>query len=174
MAPASKVPLLPARLDWPSAIGLFIMNFGTLDYRIFEFLEERLSPGEFKTLQKKSSFEERLSRITKCLDSSQFTDKQRAAFNQFAERVRKIRDVRNHIAHGYMLCGFDDQAQITIELCKTKDIYDEHSPGSLRLTFEMLQDANNLLCKSSEEFTEATAQPPPRKIIFDHKSTAEP
>ena len=37
-------PILSARLDWPSAIGNFILNYGALDWHVFVFLESRTPP----------------------------------------------------------------------------------------------------------------------------------
>jgi hypothetical protein len=37
-------PILPARLDWPSAIENFIRNYGALDWQVFVFLERRMPP----------------------------------------------------------------------------------------------------------------------------------
>jgi len=33
------IPVLPAQLDWPSAIGNFILNYGVLDWHVLVFLE---------------------------------------------------------------------------------------------------------------------------------------
>jgi len=43
----NAVPILPDRLDWPSAIGNFLLNFGTLKYLVFVFLKDHLQPEEF-------------------------------------------------------------------------------------------------------------------------------
>ena len=47
----SSVPITPARLDWPSAIGHFLLNYGTLDYLVFVFLKDHLSPDEFANVR---------------------------------------------------------------------------------------------------------------------------
>jgi hypothetical protein len=39
--------LMPARLDWPSVIGNFILNFGVLDLSVLDSLESRLTPEIF-------------------------------------------------------------------------------------------------------------------------------
>jgi hypothetical protein len=31
----NQIPILPNRLDWPSAIGNFLLNFGTLECLVF-------------------------------------------------------------------------------------------------------------------------------------------
>jgi hypothetical protein len=43
----NPVPILPNRLDWPSTIGNFPLNFGTLEYLVFVFLKDHLPPEEF-------------------------------------------------------------------------------------------------------------------------------
>ena len=43
----NPTPIMPERLDWSSAIGLFLINFGTLDYFVFVFLKDHLPPEEF-------------------------------------------------------------------------------------------------------------------------------
>ncbi|MDX2079951.1 MAG: hypothetical protein SFU53_04145 [Terrimicrobiaceae bacterium] len=43
----APLQILPARWDWPSAIGNFILNFGSLDYLVFVFLKDHLPAAEF-------------------------------------------------------------------------------------------------------------------------------
>lgn len=48
---SSPTPVVPARLDWPSTVGNFILNFGTLDLHVRDFLEAKLPPEDFAKLR---------------------------------------------------------------------------------------------------------------------------
>jgi len=48
----NSLPILPERLDWSSAIGLFLINFGTLEYLVFVFLKDHLPPEHFEKVRK--------------------------------------------------------------------------------------------------------------------------
>jgi hypothetical protein len=59
--------LLPERLDWHSAIGNFMINFGALDLLLLDLLESKLSPDEFAKA-KARHFRDRLDLLKKHLD----------------------------------------------------------------------------------------------------------
>ena len=62
---------MPARLDWPSAIGLFLLNFGTLDYLVFVFLKDNLSSEEF-AIVKEWHFKDRVTRMGEQLKAANY------------------------------------------------------------------------------------------------------
>ena len=44
-------PIWPERLDWASAIGKFILNYGVLDWHVLVLLESRTSPDLFAKIK---------------------------------------------------------------------------------------------------------------------------
>lgn len=61
------IPILPARLDWPSAIGNFLINFGMQDWLVLVFLEDR-TPSERFAKIKNEHFQDRIVRIKKIVE----------------------------------------------------------------------------------------------------------
>ena len=57
---------MPARWDWPSTIGSFILLFGTLEYFVIVFLKDRLTSDEFLKIRE-WHFKDRLARIARLL-----------------------------------------------------------------------------------------------------------
>src|SRR6185436_4468112 len=93
----SVARLLPLeKLDWASAIGLFIMNFGMLDYLVNCFLETHLSPEEFARI-KNQHFKERIERVRNLVLTSDDSPERRQGFQQVFERLEPLRGLRNHI-----------------------------------------------------------------------------
>jgi hypothetical protein len=137
-----------------------MINFGTLEYQFFEFLEARLAPAEFVKMRDKH-FKDRLTAIRHCLISKKSSPAQLDAYDQFSTRAEKIRVLRNHIAHGYIFLKVPTKPDSPpfAMLCNPKDIYSEHLPSSTILEFADLQKTNANLCELIKEFrslTEAT------------------
>ncbi len=59
--PMSSVPILPIRLHWPSTLGNFLLNFGTLDYFVVVFLKDHLASEKFERI-KNLHFKDRIIR----------------------------------------------------------------------------------------------------------------
>src|SRR5205085_9794035 len=95
------VPIVPARLDWPSTIGNFLLNFGTLDFLVFCFLKDHLSVEEFAKV-KGWHFKDRLDRITQHMQEAKNPVEQQQEFAQLVTRLMPLRELRNHIAHGHL------------------------------------------------------------------------
>jgi hypothetical protein len=118
----NSIPILPERLDWSSAIGLFLINFGTLDYLVFVFLKDHLPPDEFAKVNE-WHLKDRVDRIAKLLQEEKFTAEQQAAFARLCENLKPIRNLRNHIAHGHMYFRLDLETQNpTVTVLKAKDL----------------------------------------------------
>jgi hypothetical protein len=92
-------PILPDRLCWPSNIGLFIVNFGTLDLHVQDFLENSLPPEEFAKF-KDRHFWDRVARIQGYVRQADYAPEKKQAMEPFFVRLEPIRELRNHIAHG--------------------------------------------------------------------------
>jgi hypothetical protein len=139
-------PILPARLDWPSAIGNFLLNFGALDWQLFDFLERRLPPKQFSKTRKEH-FQKRVARVKKLVGAGKFSAEQRADFEQFFTRLNSIRDLRNHIAHGHLFVRWLELGkEPVLTLSLPKDLNATDAPETRNLSFDEL-------CQASEELT---------------------
>lgn len=137
--------IMPARLDWPSAIGNLLLNYGTLDFLVFCFLKDHLSAEEFAKVRD-WHFKDRLGRIAQHLQEAKCPVEQQ---NQFAELVRQlepIRELRNHIAHGHMYLRIDEETrQLTATVFQAKDLGLGWTPDANHVEFpELLADLNTL------------------------------
>jgi hypothetical protein len=107
---------------WCYATGFFILNFGTLDLAVFEFLEAKLVASEYEKL-KERPLAERLDRIEKLLESD--PEKLRV-FQALCQRLDPYRQLRNHIAHGHLLlrAGFpNEKPTLSIALAKSQTAF---------------------------------------------------
>jgi hypothetical protein len=147
-----SVPILPARLDWPSAVGQFLLNYGILDYFVFVFLKDHLSPDEFACVEE-WHLNDRVRRISQLLKDKHYPPGQQAAFARLLERLAPVREFRNHIAHGHMYLRLDAKTRApTVTLFKAKDLDTGLSPDSEHVRFEQLQAALATLTELIEEF----------------------
>lgn len=110
---------LSARLDWPSAIGNFLLNYGFFDHLVFEFLKDNLPESDFEKTRK-LHFKDRLLRIAKYLKDENRSLEQQTNFKDLMARTDVVRVLRNHLAHGHMLMRFDPESKtktITVTKC---------------------------------------------------------
>ena len=148
----SSVPIMPARLDWPSAIGNFLLNYGTLDYFVFVFLKDHLSSDEFGRIRE-WHFNDRLKRIAQYLKDEKYPADQQTAFARLLERLEPIRELRNHLAHGHMYLRFDPETlKPRVTLFKAKDLDTGLLPESKHVEFHELLTALATLTGLIEEF----------------------
>ena len=152
----NAAPIVPGRSDWPSMIGLFLINFGTLDYFVFCFLKDHLSVEEFgKT--KEWHFKDRLIRIAQHMQEAKFSQQQQKEFAQLVARLEPIRELRNHIAHGHMYVGFDEETrQSTVTVFKAKDVDTGFDPEAKHVDFAELLAGLNTLNELIEQFQRLT------------------
>lgn len=144
------------RLDWSSAIGLFIINYGVLDWHFLVFLESRIPPGEFASIKEKH-FQDRVARMKSLVETLQYSDEQKAALEKFFGRVEPIRTLRNHIAHGHMVFRVDvDGKPLALTLSLPKDLDKGYAPATRRLEFQELSDALGELTAVIESFKDLT------------------
>lgn len=145
-------PILPERLDFPSAIGLFLLNFGTLEYLVFVFLKDRLTTEEFLKVRE-WHFKDRVTRIARYIEDSSYPAEQQTAFTRLLCKVDEIRELRNHIAHGHMLCRIDaDTQKPMVTVFKAKDVNMAYFSESKHLKFSELCTALTTLAEVIEEF----------------------
>jgi hypothetical protein len=142
--------ILPSTWDWRSAIGNFILNFGSLDWSLAVFLEQHLPPDEFDRT-KALHFKERAARVQALLLQGNLSDEKKASVDVFFKRLHKIRELRNLIAHGNPHLGPSNNGPaLTIALCESRDL--DPDPLVRRLTFDELSDACKELNDLIHEF----------------------
>jgi hypothetical protein len=135
--------------EWAFAIGNFILNFGTLDLRVFEFLQANLTAEEFAEA-KEEPFKTRLNKAAAILSR---TPEKTAAVQDLLKRVAPFRELRNHIAHGHLLVKIDDATQTpTITIARTKDQDDSALFGNRPMSARGLLEDSRKVADLSEEF----------------------
>jgi len=145
---------MPARLDWPSVIGNFLLNYGTLDYLVFVFLKDNLPPDQFKSVRKQH-FKDRINRIQKHLEESKRPAEELAAFANMVERLEPIRVLRNHIAHGHMYCRFDlESKKFAVTVLKAAHVDTGFLPESKHVEFKELVNGLTTLSELVGKFQE--------------------
>ena len=135
-----------------SMIGLFIVNFGVIDYLVFDFLEAHLSPEQFAKI-KDEPFKKRIIRIKRYVLQSNCSVATRERFDKFFARLDPMRDLRNHIAHSHLLTRLDDDGKnpvLTLSLPKNLDA--AYSPDSRHLGAHELQRELDGLTELIAEF----------------------
>jgi hypothetical protein len=139
-------------LDWPSAIGTFLIQFGVLDYLLVVYLKDNLELTEFVRLRERH-FKDRLSRVAQHLRDSGCPTGRQEEFEHLLTRLDPIRELRNHIAHGHILLRGNVETEMPeISLSLPKDMDQEYSPESRHLTFDELRASLNELTEVIEAF----------------------
>lgn len=146
------VPIMPAQLDWPSAIGNFLLTFGTLEYFVFVFLKDHLAEEEFAKV-KEWHLKDRLARVAQYLKDEKRPAAEQTAFAALVERVEPMRNLRNHIAHGHMYVRIDVATmKPSVTLFKAKDLDTGFLPNSRHLEFAELEAALTTMSQLLQEF----------------------
>lgn len=146
-----SVPILPARLDWPSAIGSLLLSFGTLEYFVFVFLKDHLSAIEFEKV-KEWHLKDRLTRVAQYLETK-CPQAEWDWFAAFLKRVETVRELRNHIAHGqihFLPCSETGKPRVV--LLKAKDADNAGLSGTRELEFLELENALTEMASVNQEF----------------------
>jgi|GEM_PF-6826169 len=137
-------PVLPQRLDWASVIGLFILNFGSLELVLANILKFR-SKSESKKAVVKKSFHEKIRCLDHLADSHPSMVEKRTQWKGLIVRMDAIRDLRNHLSHSTLLHSVsEDLKSLNQVLCLTHDVSADAS-DALRVTFEELFNQNQLM-----------------------------
>lgn len=144
-------PLVPTKLDWPSAIGSFLLNFGSLEYFVFAYLKDRLPVDEFAKV-KDWHLKDRLKRVADYLAETRHSQQEQEQFAALAARLTPLRNMRNLIAHGQMhLVGLEgDKPKIV--MLQAKDVDRDDAPAARELEFGELERALTELAALSREF----------------------
>lgn len=143
-------PVLPQRLDWSSVMGLFILNFGTLELALSDILKLRSRP-ESKNAVIKKSFHEKIQCLQDLAGRHPAMVEKRDQWKALIARMDAIRDLRNHLSHSTLLHSVAEDLKTVIQvLCLTQDVSTNVS-GMLRLTFDELFDQNQRLADVVDE-----------------------
>ncbi len=136
--------VLPQRLDWPSVIGLFILNFGNLELALVNILKLRSKPESKKAVIKKS-FHEKIRCLEHLAESHSSMAEKRAQWKDLIVRMDAIRDLRNHLSHSTLVHSVsEDLKSLKQVLCLTQDVSAD-AADALRVTFEELFNQNQLM-----------------------------
>ena len=147
----NPVPILPNRLDWPSAIGNFLLNFGTLEYLVFVFPKDHLPPEEFDRVRE-HHLKDRLNRIQEQLKQEGYPSDEQRAFAVLVEAIGPIRDLRNRLAHGHLYTRYDLQTKKwSVTVFQAKDVDAGFLPTSTHVEFEDLLTALERLTELVEK-----------------------
>jgi hypothetical protein len=144
--------IMPDRVSMASTIGLFILNFSTLDLLVQDYLEDNLPAREFVRF-KDRHFQERIERIRNHIQQPEFDPKKRDEFERLSSRLESIRQLRNHIAHGLLRLSLIEGPEkwgITISL--PRDLDDSNTPDARHLTLEELLIVSKDLTNLIEDF----------------------
>ena len=141
-----------ATLDWSSVIGLFMINFGTLDLLAQDFLQSILPPDEFSRYRDRH-FHDRIQRIKQHVTEANYPPGKRQAMAQFFDRLEPSRKLRNHIAHGLLRIELaEDRKTRLMTLSLPRDLDGSGSPQALHLTYQELLTAGTALTDLIEDF----------------------
>lgn len=150
----SSLPVFPALSDWHSKVGNFLLSFGHLEYSIFLFLEIHLLPGEFAKVRE-LPMKNRLKRVADIIKAKDYPTNQQIAFARFFERLDPIRELRNHIAHGFMQITIDENRP-RVTVIHGKDFDSAHLSDSKHVDFDQLVASLTTLVELIEEFQHLT------------------
>lgn len=129
--------VLPQNLDWPSFIGIFIMNFGQLDLELTDVLKRRLPEERWNTLTKES-FHERVLCLGKLAGEQPEMIAQKQQWDSLIHRLKPLRDFRNFLAHSTLVHTLsEDGGTWTQTLSFTGDVSASKDERQ-RVTFEVL------------------------------------
>jgi hypothetical protein len=153
MATLQPVPFIGREQTWASAVGQFILNFGHLEFLVFAYLEKRLPAGEFEKVREKP-FHDRIARAGELFGE---TPERRAAYAVFERALTPVRQLRNHIAHGYfqvVLRPGTNEPVIGITL--GKDVSASFAKETHHLTFSELLEQLSALTAVIDHFGRLT------------------
>jgi len=143
---------MPDRVSVASTIGLFMLNFSTLDLLVQDYLENNLTTEEFARF-KNQPFQKRIECIRSHIQQPEFDPKKRDEFERLSLRVGGIKEMRNHLAHGLLRASINEDTKewrFTISL--PRDLDDSSAPDARHLTLEELLIVSKDLTNLIEDF----------------------
>jgi hypothetical protein len=141
----------PERLNWFSAIGMFILNFGMLEKLVTEYLETKLSSDAFEKVRE-GPFHERLLEMESLVANN---DLLKHEFADFQLQLNPIRTLRNHIAHGYLQLDLTrGEQEHVVAIIQSKDTGVTQDGTTKYVTFASLMENHNSLTQVIETFVQ--------------------
>ncbi|MBI5692386.1 MAG: DUF429 domain-containing protein [Verrucomicrobia bacterium] len=148
-----SAPIFDRTLTWSSAIGLFLLNFGHLEFLVLAYLEKQLGAAELERVRAKP-FSEKVERVGGLFGR---TANERGAFAAFIRALGPVRELRNHLAHGYLqVVRRPETVAPVIGITRTVDFGGISSEETRHLTFDELVRALSALKEVTEEFGRLT------------------
>jgi hypothetical protein len=164
----NPVPLFSEKPNWLSEIGRFILNFGQVEWFLCAYLKDFVQTSPSAVVPR--CLTDRVKAV-----ADHFTKNKRAQTTEFTEwrkRLEPIRQLRNHIAHGYMFVTQIDGA-LAVCICQVNDLNAE--ADSKRLTFSELQNNNESLTELIEQFKTLTGWTTSEEIeLKSHSKPVDP
>ena len=151
------VPVVPARLDWPSAIGNFLLQFGYLEGRLTALLEAVLPAPQFERARR-LHFNDRVAEVNATLDRLNFSVELRQEFDQFRNGIGLVRELRNHVAHGFLTIHIQRGHETEVTVFNPIDTGRELEPETRRLSFRELRNALDELNRWINEFDDFSSR----------------
>ncbi len=125
--------------DWRRNIGSFMLNFGALEYLVGAFLKDHLDTAEYERVNG-WHFNDRVAKIATFLKESGSPPYAREQFGLLVRRLEPVRNLRNHIAHGYMCWNMADQGGTSwASIVLPKNVDQEHLSETRHLKFDELR-----------------------------------
>lgn len=149
--PVNAVPILPARLDWPSAIGSYLLNFGSLEYFVFAFLKDHLPEVEFEKVNG-WHLVDRLKRIAQFLADKRYPQSTQDHFAALVARLTPLREIRNQIAHGQLHVIGLEEGKPRVVMMESKHVDRCDSTEVRELEFAKLERALTEIAAINREF----------------------
>ncbi|SKA97835.1 hypothetical protein SAMN02745166_02626 [Prosthecobacter debontii] len=132
--------VLPIHINWPSAIGNYLLNFSMLDLSVLNFVKRR-SPAEETAKLERMHFQDRVKRMRQMVEQAPDLQPQHAQFQILFEQIESLRDLRNLLAHGVLSVDFNiSEREKEVRLCLRlpRDIGKPESDVGPGLSFEDL------------------------------------
>jgi len=150
---AAPIPIIDGSLNWSSAIGLFMLNFGHLEFQVLVYLEKHLSAAEFEKMRARP-FKERVDRAAELFGR---TAAKREEFAAFVGSLTPVRELRNRLAHGYLEFLLLPGSKVPIiGITRTADFNGEFAAETRHLTFDQLTGQLSALANVTRRFCELT------------------
>ena len=155
---ANSASILPEQLSWASAIGNFLINFGFLHHLVMDYLNNALDVSEFDRWKEKP-FKDQTMRIAQHLKEMPSAGEKEREFELLMRRLDPIRTLRNHVAHGHILCRWDVTKETwAISISLPKNIDSAYATETRHLTWTELRASLDELTEVIEAFMRFTGK----------------
>ena len=151
------IPIFGKESSWASFIGLFLINFGHLEFLVSAYLETQMAPAAFDAIRTRP-YQERLSVAAALLTAK--PDK-RAGYEELKASLEAARQFRNHLAHGRLNAVVSpDGTDIDMHLIQANDLSNERGPEPRRLSFIDLERQVIAIGQLLEDFSDLVGTTP--------------